>query len=366
MNSLQSQPIAKPPAPKERDARVRVGHVYLDLKRRSLRCLNETARQLHAEGIPLIPADLPKRPLLNLHGEAITADELPLIQAWREGASIQAEFLVPSDRGPEQRISWSASPLLASPDEPPVGVLGTITCVPHDPQWQLLAELAHDLATPLGALGLLSSIADKLPPEDTKLRQALQSMTAAADRAMLIGRELLAWCRGSLRKPQSREPSWFALEPVLLGLANEQTLAAQRKGLELAIDVTAVRGWEILTDPLEFGRILANLLSNAVRYTTHGRVEFTASWRDEAEGRVLAIGVVDTGPGITQEEQDSILQPFERGRAGKEGDPSGSGLGLAVADRLVDELGLTLDVYSEYGRGSEFHLLVPAEKLRKT
>ena len=79
------------------------------------------------------------------------------------------------------------------------------------------------------------------------------------------------------------------------------------------------------------------------------------------------LGVVDTGPGISEEEQDSIFQPYERGRAGKKaGDSSGSGLGLAVVDRLVEELGLTLDVYSEYGRGSAFHLAVPGAMLRQS
>jgi signal transduction histidine kinase len=99
-------------------------------------------------------------------------------------------------------------------------------------------------------------------------------------------------------------------------------------------------------------------------------VEFLASWREENSGRRLVLSVVDTGPGITREEQESIFQPFERGRAGKEedtsqqGDSGGSGLGLAVVDRLVEELGLEIEVYSEYGRGSSFRLVVPASMLR--
>ena len=79
----------------------------------------------------------------------------------------------------------------------------------------------------------------------------------------------------------------------------------------------------------------------------------------------MALSVVDTGRGIPPEEQESIFQPFERGKAGKESDSGGSGLGLAVVDRLVEELGLELEVYSEYGRGSAFHLLVPAAILRE-
>src|SRR5206468_4484125 len=121
--------------------------------------------------------------------------------------------------------------------------------------------------------------------------------------------------------------------------------------------------------------------SNAVRYTEAGQVEFTAAWQNTpaepqdpavtpllgvlaTPGRVLVLSVVDTGAGISVEEQESIFQPFERGRAGKEGDSGGSGLGLAIVDRLVEELGLSLEVYSEYGRGSAFQLSLPESVLR--
>jgi signal transduction histidine kinase len=136
---------------------------------------------------------------------------------------------------------------------------------------------------------------------------------------------------------------------------------------------------QICIDRLRLGRLLSNLLANAVRYTNSGRVEFKAAWQMEpptpidpallplaaavAPARQLVLSVVDTGIGISVEEQESIFQPFERGRAGKEGDSGGSGLGLTIVDRLVDELGLTLEVYSEYGRGSAFHLALPEELL---
>src|SRR5262249_58720033 len=94
-----------------------------------------------------------------------------------------------------------------------------------------------------------------------------------------------------------------------------------------------------------------------------GRGDFTASWRDEASGRALTVGVVDTGVGISPEEHESIFQPFERGQAGKDSDSGGSGLGLAVVDRLREELDLELEVYSEHGRGSAFHLVLPGDIL---
>src|SRR5439155_4513696 len=116
---------------------------------------------------------------------------------------------------------------------------------------------------------------------------------------------------------------------------------------------------------VRLGRLLANLLVNAVRYTHSGQVAFTAAWREEPGERALVLSVLDTGAGISQEEQESIFQPFERGRAGKDDDSGGSGLGLAVVDRLVEELGLALEVYSEYGRGSAFHLVLPERLIRR-
>jgi signal transduction histidine kinase len=79
----------------------------------------------------------------------------------------------------------------------------------------------------------------------------------------------------------------------------------------------------------------------------------------------LVLRVLDTGTGISVEDQESIFLPFERGRAAKESDSGGSGVGLSVVDRLVEELGLTLDVFSEYGHGSSFEVILPATKLRR-
>src|SRR5262249_521627 len=133
--------------------------------------------------------------------------------------------------------------------------------------------------------------------------------------------------------------------------------------------------------------------NNAIRYTPRGEVNVRVSWgageiaalrstgetaslRNTGETATLrstgipptrqqlVLSIEDTGTGISPEDPESIFQPFERGKAGKESDSDGSGLGLAVVDRLVEELGLTLEVFSEYGRGSRFEVLVPHECVR--
>ncbi len=145
----------------------------------------------------------------------------------------------------------------------------------------------------------------------------------------------------------------------------EQRPAAAQKNLILGVTPAAIRGRQIYTDRGRLARILANLLVNAVRYTpAGGRVNLGAAWEDLAGGRTLVLNVRDTGDGISPQDQECIFHPFERGQAGRDSDATGSGVGLAVVDRLSQELGLKCEVHSESGRGSQFRVLVPQKFLR--
>jgi signal transduction histidine kinase len=352
---------------------LRVGQVYLDVQQQLLHCLNDTAQQLLEEGVPFTSADLARQPLQTPEGKSVDKSEMPLLRSWRENEPVEAVFLWPREQAPPLQLRWIASPIRGKSGQV-AGILGTIVAGPLEPDWQVLAGLSHDLRTPLQSLGLLVELAESAKDDPTELSELLSRIRTAAGRSMSIAQELLDWCRGPLPKSGRRgERDWVALEPFLTNLAAEQQVAARNKSLALVSNVAATHGWEAHTDRVRLGRLLSNLLVNAIRYTTTGQVEFTASWRDERNprngsppGRKLALSIVDTGAGISMEEQESIFQPFERGRAGKEGDSGGSGLGLAVVDRLVEELGLELEVYSEYGRGSAFHLLLPGTSLRAT
>ncbi len=349
---------------------VRVGHVYLDVRQRRLHLLNQATRELHNDGVPFTASDLSQSPLQTPKGAAVTVADIPLLVAWREEQPVEAEFVLPRENGTVWHVAWTATPLRDTRGDL-LGIVGAVICGPPGPDWRKLAELAHDLRTPLQSLRLLCDLLDRLPQNDAELATIVASMRCTAERAVQLALELLDCCSEPAQRGDRESSKWFALEPFLQSLAAEQAAAAQSKGLALITDFQAAQGWEVDTDRSRLGRVLANLLVNAVRYTSMGRVEFTASWRQEGDLRRLALGVVDTGPGISQEEQESIFEPFERGRAGKEGDTGknepdtgGSGLGLAVVDRLVQELGLEIEVYSEHGRGSAFHLLVPESLLR--
>jgi signal transduction histidine kinase len=346
--------------------------MYLDVSRQRLHCLNDAAHQLLDEGVPFTSTDLARQPLWTPDGKPVSKEDMPLLRALREGSALESHCHLRRESLPPLHLRWLASPVRDGTGKI-VGILATVIAGPPEPDWQALAGLAHDLRTPLQSLGLLVELAEASIQNPAEISDLLPRIRMSAERATSIAQDLLEWCRGPARTSRPAQRTWQPLEPLLSSLAAEMTVAAKQKSLVLVSNVAATRGWEAHTDRVRLGRLLSNLLVNAIRYTATGQVEFTASWREDRSARSgatpasqkLALNIVDTGAGIPLEEQESIFQPFERGRAGKEGDSGGSGLGLSVVDRLVEELGLELEVYSEYGRGSAFHLLLPAVFLRQ-
>jgi signal transduction histidine kinase len=359
--------------------------------RRLLHCLNEAARQYQRSGLPFTPADLDKQPLFTPLGEPVKANELPLVVAWKQKRAVEAVFVRDWRQAASPQVLWTAAPLLDG-DGAVAAVVGTITVRPPEPDWQVLAGLAHDLRTPLQALKLLVAVlADPTMPR-SGVPEVVQRLQSTTERIQLIGQDLLEWCRMPVLGGRRVQPAWFALTPCLRNLVAEQSLEARKKGLEVRTNFEPVLHTEICSDELRFTRILLNLLSNAVRYTSSGYVALTAAWEGPEElgtrntecgteekprapssefraGSDLVLSVADSGAGLTQEDKESIFQPYHRGQAGKDTDPGGSsggsGVGLAIVDRLVEELGLALGVQSELGAGSTFQLRVPGSLTRQ-
>jgi hypothetical protein len=347
------------------DVTARLGQVFLDLRQQRLHFLNQTARRLRDEGVPITAEDLADCRLQDLEGKEVRASKLPLVVAWREGRPVETSFVLIRSGKPNLTISWTATPYHADDGEL-LGIFGSFCFAPVQPNWQSMAELAHDLRTPLNALNLLAAFMDRQSLSAAELQTGLSDIKTAVQRALNVSSELLDMCRGPAQRERPIESLWFSLEELINGLVREQTNMARGKGLELKLDLKEAGNWQIYTNPVHLGRIISNLLENAIRYTNSGSVSFSASWRPEALGaKTLVLSVVDTGAGIGTGEKDAIFQRFERGEAGRKSDSDGLGIGLSVVDHLVSDLDLELEVESESGRGSVFRLLLPSRLLRQ-
>lgn len=221
---------------------------------------------------------------------------------------------------------------------------------------RFLAMASHDLRQPLQALALLNGTLRRLSEHSCGTDEALEAQSQAIGTMSRLLNALLDVSRleaGAVLP----NPIDFPLGPMLAELEQEfATLAATN---ELRLQIAHTDAW-VHSDPSMIGRILRNLVSNAIKYTEHGTVRLAAG--DGANG--VWIEVADTGIGIPADQLPLIYDEFYQAqthrdprhvRAGGEG----YGLGLSIVKRLVDLLGIRLQVTSEVGRGTTFTLGLP-------
>ena len=140
------------------------------------------------------------------------------------------------------------------------------------------------------------------------------------------------------------------------------TPLADKKRLPLVAQVAPDVG-RITSDRRRVEQILLNLLSNAIKFTEQGRGQRSTA---ETVAGAVRISVADTGVGIKPEDLGKLFQPFRQLDTGLTRQHEGTGLGLAICKRLVERLGGTIAVESEWGKGSTFSFTLPVHPERRS
>jgi signal transduction histidine kinase len=215
---------------------------------------------------------------------------------------------------------------------------------------RFLAAASHDLRQPMHALNLyLGAMATHELPERSrellaKVRQCAQTMDSLFE-------GLLDISRLDAKAVQVRAEV-FAIAPLLQCIANEFEPQAREQGLRLHVVPSRAL---VRTDPALLGRIVRNLVSNALRYTPSGRV--LVGCRHAAGA--LRIQVHDTGIGIAPEFQQLVFEEFFQVGNAERDRGQGLGLGLSIVQRISALLDAQLRLVSRPGHGSMFELRVP-------
>jgi len=218
---------------------------------------------------------------------------------------------------------------------------------------ELLAAVSHDLRGPLGNAENLLALALEMQEEGTPVdRGLLLRAQVNVRRVSLLVTNLLQAASIEAGKV------YFQMAPVQLNdivddIYNLTLGAAQLKGMTLKKEVDASLPG-ITADQLQLGRILGNLVDNAIKYTTNGGSVVISTTTDDHR---LSVTVRDTGPGMTAKQAASLFAPYRRGKVSV--GTSGTGLGLYIVKRLTEAQGGTVDVSSELGVGSTFTISFP-------
>ncbi|MEX0601015.1 MAG: HAMP domain-containing sensor histidine kinase [Rhodothermales bacterium] len=222
-----------------------------------------------------------------------------------------------------------------------------------------VTAVTHELRTPLSSLLgyvdlIRSEVRNDLEPDQIEF---FDNLELSADRLLTLVNNLL-----DLAKIESGrieiEPDEVDLTHIVEYVRSELYPIAREKNIALATEM-ATHSTSIRTDQQWLGVVLANLVSNAVKYTDAGGVTIRleeATLRNEPG---VAVKVIDTGPGISSTFMPRLFKRFARDEHGKEHSPNGSGLGLTIARELVNHLGGEITVSSTEGEGSTFTVVLP-------
>ena len=228
---------------------------------------------------------------------------------------------------------------------------------------EFVANMSHEIRTPMNAVLGMAHLLNQTPLSAEQ--QTYLDMISSSGQALLgVLNDILDFSKIEAGRMELHEAP-FELDDVLDGVAGIMNAAAD-KGLELVIAVAPDVSMHMHGDALRLRQILLNLVGNALKFTTRGKVELRLAARP-IEGDVLWLdcAVQDTGIGMTPQQKERLFSAFSQGDASITRQFGGTGLGLVICRRLCDMMGGAIQMQSVQGEGSTFSFQARLRQIRR-
>jgi CheY-like chemotaxis protein/nitrogen-specific signal transduction histidine kinase len=219
---------------------------------------------------------------------------------------------------------------------------------------EFISTISHEVRTPMnGVIGMIDLLSRTRL--DEKQAEYVDTVRRSGQILLAVVNDVLDFSKLEAEKVELEDIAFDPRELVERSVA-PFSYQAIGKGIILERSVAAEVPALVLGDSLRISQILANLLSNALKFTQTGRIDVELRVEAEAEARLLVLEVRDTGIGITEDKLARLFEPFAQATESTARLYGGSGLGLAICKRLALLMGGSLEAKSLAGSGSSFAL----------
>lgn len=221
-----------------------------------------------------------------------------------------------------------------------------------------LASMSHEIRTPINSiLGMNEMILRE--NKDPEINSYANTIQRSGRMLLSLINDVLDYSRIEAGKLEIVEGN-YRLSELIMDISAITRERAEQKGLEYAVSIGDRIPDGLCSDEVRIKQILLNLISNAVKYTDKGRIEMAVSGAySDDETFDLRFEISDTGRGIREEDQKHLFEAFSRSDLNRNRSIEGTGLGLAIVRNITDSMNGTVEVRSEYRKGSVFSVTLP-------
>ncbi len=226
-----------------------------------------------------------------------------------------------------------------------------------------LNNMSHDIRTPMNAIVGFTALAASHIDNKEQVQDYLGKISVSSQHLLSLINDVLDMSRIESGKVTIEETD-VHLPDVIHGLRTIIQSNITAKQLELFIDTQNVMHEDIITDKLRLNQVLLNILSNAIKFTpAGGKITFRVIEKPSSVDNIanFEFRIKDNGIGMSEEFRKSIFEAFSREKTSTVSGIQGTGLGMAIAKKIVDMMGGVIMVNSTEGKGSEFIVELPCK-----
>jgi len=220
---------------------------------------------------------------------------------------------------------------------------------------QFLANMSHEIRTPIHAVTGMTRLLIEKNPREEQLRY-LENIRNASDSLLVIINDILDLSKIEAGKIELEQLD-FSIPAIVRNVYEIIHFKTEEKGLMFTLEVDEGIPPVLVGDPTRITQILINLLGNAAKFTSKGKINLQVEQSQKEENGVvqMTFRVNDTGIGMSEEEQKKLFQEYAQASSATSRKYGGTGLGLSISKQLVQLQGGTIGVKSTKGEGSTFY-----------